>query len=155
MTLTVPSGRAVDLCEELVDEVLERVEQVFRVRFDHDTVVRKRRTIGARTDRQTWVPIERRPCSRIGEQGWNGAECAALLDGVVQPVWHAAVSWRDMDDATVWRADETDLLPGEPVKPGGVLTEDPGLSDEWWAALNGSLDALPPRTPRGLLRRTR
>lgn len=42
----------------------------------------------------------------------------------------------------MWRADETDLLPGEPVKPGGVLTEDPCLVAEWWAALNGSLDAL-------------
>jgi hypothetical protein len=52
------------------------------------------------------------------------------------------VSWRDESDAVMWRADETDLLPGEPVKPGGVLTEKPGLSDEWWAGLNGSLDAL-------------
>jgi hypothetical protein len=52
------------------------------------------------------------------------------------------VSWRDEDDAVMWRADETDLLSGEPVKPGGVLTEEPSLGDEWWAGLNGSLDAL-------------
>ena len=42
----------------------------------------------------------------------------------------------------MWRADETDLLPGQPVKPGGVLTEDPGLTDGWWVGLNASLDAL-------------
>lgn len=104
--------------------------------------MRKRRTVGARTDRGTWVRIERRPLVRIGGQGWNGAECAALLEGVVQPVWRSAVSWRDPDDAVMWRADETDLLPGEPVRPGGVLTADPGLTDAWWQALNSSLDAL-------------
>jgi hypothetical protein len=42
----------------------------------------------------------------------------------------------------MWRADEMDLLPGKPVKPGGVLTEAPELPGEWWAALNSSLDAL-------------
>jgi hypothetical protein len=113
-----------------------------RTRLDRGTAVRKRRTIGARTDRGTWVRIERRPFARIGGQGWNGAECAALLEGVVQPVWRSAVSWRDDGEAVMWRADETDLLPGAPVKPGGVLTGDPGLTGEWWAGLNSSLDAL-------------
>jgi hypothetical protein len=142
MTQSVSSSRAVDLRREPAHEVLDHVERALQVRLDPDTVVRKRRTIGARTDRATWVRIERRPYSRIGEQGWNGAECAALLEGVMQPVWQAAVSWRDEGDAVMWRADETDLLPGQPVKAAGVLTEDPGLSDEWWAGLNASLDAL-------------
>lgn len=62
--------------------------------------------------------IERRPFTRIGSQGWNGAECAALLTGVAQPAWRAAVSWRDEGDAVMWRADETDLLPAPPVKAG-------------------------------------
>jgi hypothetical protein len=88
------------------------------------------------------VRIERRPFARIGGQGWNGAECAALLEGVVQPMWRSAVSWRDDAEAIMWRADETDLLPGAPVQPGGVLTGDPGLTREWWKALNSSLDAL-------------
>lgn len=136
------SPRAVDLRKDAVDEVLQRVEQAFRVRLDLDTMVRKRRTVGARTDRSTWVRIERRPIVRISAQGWNGAECAAPLEGVAQPAWRAAVSWRDEHDAVMWRADETDLLPGDPVKPGGVLTENPGLTDKWWAGLNTSLDAL-------------
>lgn len=42
----------------------------------------------------------------------------------------------------MWRADEMGLLPGMPVKPGGVLTDTPELPGEWWAALNSSLDAL-------------
>lgn len=142
MAISMASARAIDLRKDPIDELLGRVEQVLRVRFVGDTVVRKRRTVGARTDRGTWVRIERRPFVRIGVQGWNGAECAALLEGVAQPVWRAAVSWRDEGDAVMWRADETDLLPGEPVKPGGVLTEDPGLTDAWWAGLNASLDAL-------------
>lgn len=111
--------------------------------------MRKRRTVGARTDRDTWVRIERRPFARIGGQGWNGTECAALLEGVVQPVWRSAVSWRDDADAAMWRADETGLIPGPPVQPGGVLTEDPALNDEWWQAVNSTLDALAAQqTPR-------
>ncbi len=49
--------------------------------------------------------------------------------------------WRDSDEAVMWRADETDLLPGAPVG-NAVLSEDPALSDEWWEGLNASLDAL-------------
>ncbi|CAL9501268.1 hypothetical protein SUDANB178_03404 [Streptomyces sp. enrichment culture] len=49
--------------------------------------------------------------------------------------------WRDSDEAVMWRADETDLLPGAPVG-NAVLSGDPALSDEWWEGLNASLDAL-------------
>ncbi len=41
----------------------------------------------------------------------------------------------------MWRADETDLLPGAPVG-SSVLAADPVLSDDWWQAFNASLDAL-------------
>ncbi|MFI0943202.1 hypothetical protein [Streptomyces sp. NPDC021020] len=142
MALSVSSAAAVDLRREPADDVLDHVERALQVRLDRGTVVRKRRTIGARTDRATWVRIERRSVSRIREQGWNGAESAALLDGVVQPAWRSAVSWRGKDDAAMWRADEHDLLPSAPVKPGGVQTEEPVLPDEWWAGMNGTLDAL-------------
>lgn len=142
MALSVSPARVVDLRKEPADDVLDRVERALQIRLDRDAAVRKRRTIGARTDRDTWVRIERRPFSRIGEQAWNGAECAALLEGVSQPTWRAAVSWRDADDVAMWRADESDLLPAAPVKPGGVLTEEPMLPDAWWEGLNGTLDAL-------------
>ncbi len=41
----------------------------------------------------------------------------------------------------MWRVDETDLLPSEPVG-SSVLAADPALSDDWWQAFNRSLDAL-------------
>lgn len=121
---------------------MERVERALQTSLDRDSVVCKRRTIGARSDRGTWVRIERRPFARIGVQGWNGTESAALLAGVDQPTWRSGVSWRDDAESVMWRADEMGLLPGKPVKPGGVLTEAPELPGEWWAALNSSLDAL-------------
>jgi hypothetical protein len=115
------------------------------VRFRPETVVRKRRSVGARTDRGTWVRVERRPLGKITDQGWNGTECAARLEGVAQPAWHGCVVWRDADEPVMWRADETDLLPGTPVG-NAVLSDAPDLPDEWWKALNASLDALAAHT---------
>lgn len=142
MSLPNPSTAAVDLRIEPVDEVLDRVERCLQVHLDRDSVVRKRRSVGARTDRDTWVRIERRMPGRIGAQGWNGAEQAAFLKGVAQPVWYSGLSWRGEDEPAMWRADETGLLPGEPVQPGGVPTKDPHLPDAWWEGLNASLEAL-------------
>ncbi|KJS57376.1 hypothetical protein VM98_01855 [Streptomyces rubellomurinus subsp. indigoferus] len=141
MTLSVARGRAVDLRKEPVDHVLERVEQRLGTALDRAGVVRKRRSVGARTDRDTWVRVERRPWTRAREQGWAGIETAAALTGVAMPQWLGSVAWRDTDDETVWRADETSLLPGDPVGTA-VLATDPELPDGWWKALNTSLDAL-------------
>ncbi|MFE0811794.1 hypothetical protein ACFW4M_28655 [Streptomyces sp. NPDC058794] len=141
MTLSVSTARAVDLRVESVDEVLDCVERALQTRMDRDTVVRKRRSVGARTDRDTWVRIERRGLDKIGVQGWNGTECAARLKGIAQPAWQGCVVWRDASEPVMWRADETELLPGMPIGTA-VLSEDPKLPDEWWQAFNASLDAL-------------
>ncbi len=141
MTLSVSTGQAVDLRVQSVDEVLDRVERSLQVRLLPETVVRKRRSVGARTDRDTWVRVERRLLDKITDQGWNGTECAARLEGVALPTWQGCVVWRDADGPVMWRADETDLLPAAPVG-SAVLTEAPELPDAWWAALNASLDAL-------------
>ncbi|MYT31785.1 MULTISPECIES: hypothetical protein [unclassified Streptomyces] len=141
MTLSASTTRAVDLRVEPVSDLLDRVERALEARFDRDSVVRKRRSVGARTDRDTWVRIERRGLDKIGVQGWNGTECAARLDGVAQPAWQGCVVWRDVDEPVMWRADETELLPGAPIGTA-VLSEDPGLPDEWWQAFNSSMDAL-------------
>ncbi|MEW2120490.1 hypothetical protein AB0945_36045 [Streptomyces sp. NPDC005474] len=133
--------RAADLRVEPVDDILERVERSLRTRLDRNTLTRKRRSVGARTDRETWVRVERRGLDKIGVQGWNGTECAARLEGIAQPEWKGAVVWRDQDEPVMWRADETELLPGTPIGTA-VLSEDPKLSDEWWQAFNTSLDAL-------------
>ncbi|CAL9488954.1 hypothetical protein SUDANB38_03222 [Streptomyces sp. enrichment culture] len=103
--------------------------------------MRKRRSVGARTDRETWVRIERRLLDKITDQGWNGAECAARLGGVARPAWRGCLVWRDTDEQVMWRADETDLLPAAPVG-NAILSEAPELSDAWWGGLNASLDAL-------------
>lgn len=104
-------------------------------------MLRKRRSVGARTDRDTWVRVERRLLDKISDQGWNGTETAARLEGVAQPVWRGCVVWRDQDESVMWRADETELLPGAPVG-NAILSEAPELPDAWWTALNASLDAL-------------
>ncbi|MFI5751051.1 hypothetical protein ACIBBE_35260 [Streptomyces sp. NPDC051644] len=133
--------RSVDLRKEPVEAVLNRVERSLGVRLDQGTVVRKRRSLGARTDRDTWVRIERRGLDRIGVQGGDGTASAEALLGIAKPAWLAGVAWRDETEAVMWRADETELLPGPPVG-SAVVAEGPQLSDEWWAALNASLDAL-------------
>ena len=114
MTLSVSPGRSVDLRVQPVDEVLHRVERSFQVRLDLDTAVRKRRSVGARTDRDTWVRIERRSLDKIGDQGWNGTESAARLDGVEQPAWQGCVVWRDSDEPAMWRAESCPELRSEP-----------------------------------------
>ncbi|MER6557723.1 hypothetical protein ABT300_08135 [Streptomyces sp. NPDC001027] len=141
MTLPVSAGRAVDLRVEPVDEVLDRVERSLQVRLALETVVRKRRSVGARTDRDTWVRVERRVLDKISDQGWNGTESATRLKHITQPAWQGCVVWRDPAEPVMWRADETELLPGSPVGTA-VLINAPRLTDTWWQAFNDSLDAL-------------
>ncbi|RLV09078.1 hypothetical protein CTZ27_07745 [Streptomyces griseocarneus] len=127
--------------------MLDEVEHTLQTRLDRQTLVRKRRSIGARTDRRTWVRIERRRFEKIGGQGWNGTECAALLEGVAKPQWHRGAAWRQPGDSVMWRADETDLLPGAPIGNSALATE-PSLPDTWWQAFNTSLDALAVQSTR-------
>jgi hypothetical protein len=132
---------SVDLRVEPVDGVLEQVESMLRLQLDRSSLVRKRRSVGAATDRGTWVRAERRAWSKIDSQGWNGTESAAVLHGVAKPDWFAGVAWRDRDEPVAWRADETALLPANPIG-SAVLAVDPGLSDLWWKDFNASMDAL-------------
>ncbi|MER6380694.1 hypothetical protein [Streptomyces sp. NPDC001250] len=132
---------SVDLRVVPVDHVLDHVERSLQTCLDRHSVVRKRRSVGAPTERDTWVRIERRPFEKIGVQGWNGTECAAHLRDVAQPMWRGCVVWRNSDEPVMWRADETELLPGAPIGTA-VLREDPRLPNEWWRALSVSLDAL-------------
>ncbi|MEU9301914.1 phosphotransferase [Streptomyces sp. NPDC048269] len=132
----------VDLRRHPVEGVLIRVERGLNVRLNRDDVVRKRRSVGARTEQGTWVRIERRGFERIGQQGWNGTEAAAVLRGVVMPQWYQGVTWREADEPVMWRADELELVAAQPLGKGALVREDPGLPEAWWAGLNGSLNAL-------------
>ncbi|MDT0308461.1 hypothetical protein RM780_16040 [Streptomyces sp. DSM 44917] len=142
MPLSPSAAASVDLRVESVEEVLGRVERGLGTVLDRASLVRKRRSLGARSGRGTWVRVERRGVERIGGQGWNGVECAAVLEGIAKPEWYAGLAWREDDGAAMWRADETELVAAPPVRPGGRLTEDPGLGEAWWGTLNRSLDAL-------------
>ena len=133
-----------DLRKEPVEDVLRRVERGLEVQLDRASVVTKRRSIGVRTDRGTWVRIERRLLAKIAAQGQpaNGMEAAELLTGIAKPAWYGALSWLDQADAAIWRADEVGLVSAPPIRPRGALREAPALSDAWWATLNASLDNL-------------
>ncbi|AKL65732.1 hypothetical protein M444_10350 [Streptomyces sp. Mg1] len=149
MNRSLPIAALVDLRRQPMEDVLERVEEALRVRLDREALVRKRRSLGGRTERGTWVRIERRGFERIGPQGWNGTEAAAVLQGVAMPEWYRGVAWREPGEPVMWRADELELLASASVAGGALVLEDPGLPDAWWAALNASLDALADQqTPR-------
>jgi hypothetical protein len=132
-----PDLRAHDL-----PHVLSRVQAAFEVELCAASVIRKRRSIGFRTTKDTWVRIEVRALDRIDGQGWNGVECAEVLDGVSKPAWLQGVAWIDRAEGLAWRADETGLVADPPIKPGGILTATPELSATWWETFNTSLDAL-------------
>ncbi|MFE9424119.1 hypothetical protein ACFYNO_14270 [Kitasatospora sp. NPDC006697] len=141
MTLSSPVARRVDLRREAVDAVVDRVERSLQVRLDQETLVRKRRSVGARTNRGTWVRIERRGLDRIGVQGGDGTAAAEALHGISKPAWLAGTAWRDEEDPVMWRADETALLPSSPAG-SAVVAQEPELSPGWWSGLNASLDTL-------------
>lgn len=149
MNGSLPVAAQVDLRRQPVEDVLERVEEALHVRLVREALVRKRRSLGGRTERGTWVRIERRGFERIGRQGWNGTEAAAVLQGVAMPEWYQGVAWREPGEPVMWRADELELIPSPSVGKGALVLEDPSLPDEWWEALNASLDALASQqTPR-------
>jgi hypothetical protein len=131
-----------DLRADPRDDVLHRVEKALDVQLDRAGEVRKRRSIGTTTDRGTWVRIEMRRLEKMTGQGFNGPEAAAVLTGIAKPAWHASIAWAEPETGLMWRADETDLVPDAPIKPGGILAVDPQLSPAWWSTLGASLDAL-------------
>ncbi|MFJ3960859.1 hypothetical protein [Streptomyces sp. NPDC090036] len=149
MSGSLPVAAQVDLRRQPVEDVLERVEKALNVQLDRQSLVRKRRSLGGRTERSTWVRIERRGFERIGSQGWNGTEAAAVLQGVAMPEWYQGVAWRQLGEPVMWRADELELIASPPVGKGALVLKDPGLPDSWWEALTSSLDALAAQqTPR-------
>jgi hypothetical protein len=133
---------SLDLRKTPCDDAVARVAYAFAVQFDATTEVRKRRSIGCRTDRDTWVRIEARAIEKIDGQGFNGPEAAAIIEGVAKPAWYQGMSWLDQERGVMWRADETELVTMSAVKLTGILADDPRLSDTWWHTLTSSLSVL-------------
>jgi len=134
----LPAAQRLDLREVAVDDVLSRVEVSLQLALNREGSIRKRRSIGFRSDRGTWVRVECRGLDRFDGQGW-GLEAAQSLDGVPVPNWYAGISWLDTKRRVLWRADETQLVEEAPV---GRAANAPNLPDTWWAEFNAAMDQL-------------
>lgn len=134
----LPAAQRLDLRKVAIDDVLTRVEKSLQLAMNPEGAVRKRRSIGFRSDRDTWVRVECRGPERFDGQGW-GLEAAQVLDGVPVPRWYAGISWRDTERDVMWRADETQLIDEAPVGRAVNASE---LPDAWWEALNVAMDEL-------------
>lgn len=134
----LPAAQRLDLRKVAVDDVLARVEQSLQLAMRPDSVIRKRRSVGFRSDRETWVRVECRGLERFDGQGW-GLEAAQILDRVPVPKWHAGISWLDAERSVIWRADETQLIDESPI---GRAANAAGLPDAWWQAFNAAMDEL-------------
>ncbi|HEX5347449.1 MAG TPA: hypothetical protein VFW64_10195 [Pseudonocardiaceae bacterium] len=136
----------VDLRTHPYHAVIDRVERCLGVCMDRKAAVVKRRSVGARTDRNSWIRIEARPFSKLTGQG-SGVEGTACLPRVIaKPEWYQGLSWQAPEQCVLWRADETELVTAFPVNPGGVLRTDPELGQVWWERLGTSLGALAAQT---------
>lgn len=134
----LPAAQRFDLRKVAVDDVLSRVQTSLQLTMLPEGAVRKRRSIGFRSDRGTWVRVECRGLERFDGQGW-GLEAAQTLDGVPVPSWHAGISWLDAERRVMWRADETQLIKEAPV---GRAADATSLPDSWWEAFNIAMDEL-------------
>ncbi|MGH3999938.1 MAG: hypothetical protein ACRDTJ_21040 [Pseudonocardiaceae bacterium] len=84
--------------------------------------------------------------SKLTSQGSGVEDAACLPKTIAQPDWYQGLSWLIPEQRLLWRADETELVTAPPVKSGGVLRTDPGLTEAWWATLSRSLGALAAQT---------
>jgi hypothetical protein len=127
-----------DLRKTPYGDAVERVQLALDTRLDLAHAVVKRRSVGAATDRGTWVRIELRGLERLDGQGW-GTEASAILHDVPMPAWHSGVSWLDAGRGAMWHADETALISEAPV---GRSSQAASLSPSWWDSLRAALGAL-------------
>jgi hypothetical protein len=134
----LPAAQRLDLRKVDVGDVVSRVEASLQLALNPEGSVRKRRSIGFRSDRGTWVRVECRGLERFDGQGW-GLEAAQVLDNVPVPHWHAGVSWLDSERRVIWRADETRFVLEAPV---GRAVNASDLPDSWWESFSAAMDAL-------------
>lgn len=121
---------------------LEHVERSWLVQLDWGGVVRGLASIGARTDRGTWVRLEHGQVGEITSPSWGGVEASAALQGVAAPSWISTLTWRGEEPGVVWRADEVELVDEPPMSQDAALYTDPGLPSAWWSTWGNSMQAL-------------
>ncbi|WP_344660716.1 hypothetical protein [Catenulispora subtropica] len=145
----MPAAQKYDLRHTDVRDVLDQVERILDLRLDPETMVRKRRTIGAASGTGTWVRIELRGVERMAGpvtgQGW-GVEAALAITGVPRPHWFRGASWcgEPLRPNTVWRVDEIEYITdGQPLRADhGQFPAAETLPGAWWDALSKSLATL-------------
>ncbi len=138
-----PLGRAShSTASSALDRAIEHVEHVWSVRLDRANAVRGFASMGAASDRGTWIRLEHAQTEQVGVRGWGGAEASIALRGVAAPAWTNTLIWRGEESNVVWRADEVEFVNEPPVEAGPALGADPRLSDSWWSAWGSSMDAL-------------
>jgi len=134
----LPAAVQFDLRRVDADDVLDTVEKALHTQLKRTNAVIKRRSMGFRSDRDTWMRIECRGVERLDGQGW-GLEAAAVLSGVPIPQWYAGMSWHDQHRRVMWRADETQLIDHAPIRRPADASM---LPDSWWTEFDTAMDEL-------------
>jgi hypothetical protein len=126
------------------NDILTRVERALDLQLDRSSVVHGiyGTTEGFRTNRGTWVRIERRHQYRIKSAAWIGLEAASTIQGVPKPVWYQSVTWTDDARGQIWRADELEFVASPTVKAVGGLDAANSLPASWWQGLQDALTTL-------------
>lgn len=124
-----------------VARAIEHVERSWLVRLDRASTTCGDASIGAATDRGTWIRLEHGQLDEIARSGWGGVEASAALRGVGAPRWINSLTWQAEEPGVVWRADEVELV-GEPPVSEVVLADDPRLPSAWWYSWGSYMQAL-------------
>ena len=137
--MTVKGSALPDVRRQDQQVLCRMAEQALETALDRDRVVVKRRSLGAPSERGTWVRLS--VCTAASAARRGGLEAtAALPEAVAAPRWLQSRAWREGE--LLWRVEETEQVTTPVLQSGGVLTCDPGLSSEWWQRLHASLQAL-------------
>nr|WP_246361061.1 hypothetical protein [Haloechinothrix aidingensis] len=119
--------------------MIATAERALGVTLALDQAVRKRRSLGLPTNRDTWVRISACSTEVAAERG--GLEATAALPTETRhPRWYQGICWRDGD--LLGRAEETERVTEPVICSGGVLTHAPELPEMWWQHLAEALTTL-------------
>lgn len=121
---------------------MDYVERTLNVRLDRTGATRGSASVGAATNRRSWIRLERASIDDVGRRGWGGIEAVAALPGIAAPEWINSLTWRGEEPGVLWRADEVKCVEQVPVEAGASLARDPGLTSTWWKTWTESMDTL-------------
>lgn len=137
--MTVEGSALPDLRNQEQQVLCAVAEQALEVALDREQVVVKRRSLGAPSERGTWVRVS--VCTAAAAARRGGLEAtAALPEAVACPRWLQGRAWREGE--LLWRVEETEQITEPVIQSSGVLTRDPDVSSGWWQRLHSSLHAL-------------